>query len=228
MKRLYSVVFTLPTISAVARLSRRAVGGWTAKRPILLLFLFVLPGTLLAQALSIGPVSRQECKRLCTDLVYDCKDSVYSNSGMCTIISHTPDFYSGIAVKVPSQQECDDIKKQMGTEWEMQKGWCVEVPPKAPAGAPDLTRVWSSSYGGIHLTRNGNTYEGWYGKENKTIRGMLSNQGGTWIFAGEWGRKNDPGYKGGFRFTFTSPTAFTGNWWYDSNPSSTTPWAGSL
>ena len=95
-------------------------------------------------------------------------------------------------------------------------------------GAPDLTRVWSSSYGGIHLTRNGDTYEGWYAEENNTIRGTLSNQGGTWIFAGEWGRKDDPGNKGGFRFTFTSPTAFTGNWWYDSNPSSTTSWTGSL
>ena len=103
-----------------------------------------------------------------------------------------------------------------------------DVKVKAPVGAPDLIRVWSSSYGEIHLTRSGNTYEGWYGNENSTIRGTLSNQRGTWIFAGEWGRKNNPDYKGGFWFMFTNPTAFTGNWWHDSSPSSTIPWTGSL
>jgi len=102
----------------------------------------------------------------------------------------------------------------------------IPVIDQVPAGAPDLGKVWGSSYGDIHLTRNGDSYVGWYGNTNKTIRGTLSNQSGKWILSGAWGRKNDPGYKGRFRFTFTSPTDFTGNWWHGSNPENTTAWTG--
>ena len=205
-------------------------------------FLLVIacPGMLMAQALSISADNKKQCEQLCADLVFDCKPPPLYHNGMCTIITYTPDYYSGIAVALSDANQCAALGRHMGTDWEYEwvkkktadgRGWCVEVPSGAPAGqsgglAPDLTREWNTPYGNLHLTRNGDTFEGWYGVENKTIKGKLSFESGQWVFQGEWGRKNNPNHKGGFHWTFKDREHFTGTWWYDWSPSQTTAWLG--
>ena len=111
-------------------------------------------------------------------------------------------------------QTCDNLKAL-----EAQVAMTVD---KGERFEPNLAKPWSSSYGILHW------HAGWYGDENKTIAiddQYWDEEAGNYVVRGRWGRKNDPDYKGGFSFDFSSACNFAGDWWYDFKGGGGT-WAG--
>ncbi|MAS93297.1 MAG: hypothetical protein CMO55_08880 [Verrucomicrobiales bacterium] len=88
---------------------------------------------------------------------------------------------------------------------------------------PNLSAVWTSSYGDIHWS------QGWYDTQNNTIRiedRKWRATDGVYIVSGSWGRADDPNYGGKFEFKFTSPEKFSGA--YTKDGGSGGAWSGSL
>ena len=86
------------------------------------------------------------------------------------------------------------------------------------ATRPNLDCEWSSSYGAIHWR------EGYYGSRSKTLQGNLTNENGTWVYRGVWGRANSS-RSGNVVFRFETATTFTGYWTEGSGRE--TRWTGS-
>lgn len=204
----------------------------TFRSSLVLFLLWPSAASVASTGITIGPTDKKGCIELCEDLVYDCARYVLAGD-MCTLFSHEPPHHSGFATPMPSQEKCDAFGQAAGMNVRWQRnsdrdgGWCIEGPPKGPTGtppAPDLTKELSTDWGTLHLSRDGNRYEGYYREPNRTMAGTLKLEGNQWVFEGEWGRKDDPDHKGGFRFVFSSQTAFNGLWWYDWSERDKKPW----
>ena len=77
--------------------------------------------------------------------------------------------------------------------------------------------VWSSTFGNIYWSRNGDYVEGYYGIRNKTLKGQLYRQkDGSILLKGKWGRRNNQ-RSGAIHFVFDEINGFKGQ--YSSNGS---------
>ncbi|MEM7443918.1 MAG: hypothetical protein AAF414_11375 [Pseudomonadota bacterium] len=89
---------------------------------------------------------------------------------------------------------------------------------------PDIDQVFTSTYGDIHWR------EGYYNIRNNTLEiediyEDLDRAG--WVVEGSWGRQNDPDYRGGFEFLFSSACQFAGTWWNSGEePGTAANWTG--
>jgi hypothetical protein len=74
----------------------------------------------------------------------------------------------------------------------------------------NVSAVWTSSYGNIKWTVNGNSVRGTYGNNRGTLTGTLRRVGNKQILSGTW--VNARNQRGTFVFTFNSGTSFSGTW----------------
>ena len=81
-----------------------------------------------AQGMSIRTSNKAECTRLCNELVFDCNSGTFTSTGWCIIVTDkAPVVQSGLAIKTPTQRECDDVAYSTGESgrWNRNTNWCV-------------------------------------------------------------------------------------------------------
>jgi len=206
---------------------------------ILITFLALLVSIdhVLAQGLLIKTKDHDECTKLCNEMVFNCNAGIWTKTknkeeGWCLLWQNSkpPTINSSLAIYMPSETECEGLKKRLGGQFWWKKddiglnGWCIEGKPPVSKFKPDLSKVWKSNqgYGEIHWV------QGWYGDKTKTItinNQYWDNSEKKYVVEGKWGRTKSSS-NGGFKFLFDSPNSFSGKWWYSTKPTSKNNWSG--
>lgn len=182
-----------------------------------------LVGTARSEEITVGPVDRTDCARVCdAGLVMPRCEHAYFGQGTCVLTDHDR--------PAPEDPRAAIYSGRAG-RWLTEGAGSAQVDPydrtttdRTTPDRPALDRIFSSNYGDIHWSEN------YYGTPSKTIHPVSTEwdpAAQVWIVRGNWGRTNGSS-SGGFEFRFDSPCSFAGWWWYAGGARKGSPnWTGS-
>ena len=189
-----------------------------ASASLLLVFFAANGEPMFAGGLSIKVPTKAECDRLCRDLVFDCNvgatNRYNSKTQWCMVWNDAkpPVIDSGLAIKVPTESDCDELAKGTGLSMYFNNDWCIEGKKPLLCTKATWDGMWTKTkYKKMRLSASGSGITGTYqlGVYDYLVKGSYE-AGNKCVITGEWDHKN--GVTGSFRWQLTSQTHFNGSW----------------